>query len=55
MLASVRAALDDDLDAPTAREALDAFARSVLDKDGTDEQAGAGLKEAAELVGLSFE
>ena len=55
MLAAVRAALDDDLDAPPARDALDTFARNVLDNDGSNEGAGAGLKAAAELVGISFD
>ena len=55
MLANVRAALDDDLDAPTARDALDKFARAVLEADSpTHDDAGSGLREAAELVGLSF-
>ena len=53
-LAAVRAALDDDLDAPTARDAIDSLARAILDGDGDDETAGAGLAEAAALIGLNL-
>ena len=54
-LAAVRAALDDDLDAPTARDALDALARSILDgDDDSHADAGEGLQRASELVGLLF-
>jgi L-cysteine:1D-myo-inositol 2-amino-2-deoxy-alpha-D-glucopyranoside ligase len=51
-LAAVRTALDDDLDAPTARDAIDAFARAILNGAGEDTNAGAGLAEAAELLGV---
>ena len=53
-LAEVRAALDDDLDAPRARDAIDALAQAILDGTGDDESAGAGLRDAAELVGVNI-
>ncbi len=53
-LAAVRSALDNDLDAPTAREALDTLARAILDGTGDNAESGAGLRTAAELVGLAF-
>ena len=52
-LAAVRAALDDDLDAPTARDVLDRFARAVLAGDGDDPEAGTGLAHAAGLIGIA--
>lgn len=54
-LEHVRAALDDDLDAPRAREAIDALATAILAGKGTDVTAGAGLLEAAKLVGVVLE
>ncbi len=51
-LAEVRRALDDDLDAPRAREAIDALALAILDGRGSDPTSGAGLAEAAELLGV---
>ncbi len=53
-LGKIRAALDDDLDAPTARDAIDSLARAILAGDGTNPDAGAGLAEAAELVGVNI-
>ena len=54
-LKNVRAALDDDLDAPRAREAIDTLAKAILAGNGTDTTAGAGLREAAELVGVQVD
>ena len=55
MLRTVRESLDDDLDAPRVREAIDRFARLILAKDhSSHEGAGAGLKAAAELIGITF-
>ena len=51
-LANVRAALDNDLDAPRARDALDRLARGILEGKGDDPTAGAGLAEAAQLLGI---
>ncbi len=53
-LAEVRAALDDDLDAPRAREAIDELARAIIAGDGDDPAASDGLREAAELVGVDL-
>ena len=53
-LSAVRAALDDDLDAPTARNALDQLARAILDGNGDDPTAGEGLATAARLVGVQL-
>ena len=52
MLRAVRAALDDDLDAPSARATIDKFARSMVDGNGDDPSAGVGLRTAAELIGI---
>lgn len=52
-LATVRAALDDDLDAPRARKAMHTLATAILTGDETEPTAGAGLREAAELMGIS--
>ena len=51
-LTEVRAALDDDLDAPRARDAIDRLARAILNGDGDDPDAGQGLASIARLVGL---
>ena len=53
-LERVRDALDDDLDAPTARALIDDLARAILDNEGDDPAAGVGLREAAELVGVQI-
>ena len=54
-LTEVRAALDDDLDAPRARDAVDALAWAILSGSGSDPDAGAGLKQAAELLGVQVD
>jgi L-cysteine:1D-myo-inositol 2-amino-2-deoxy-alpha-D-glucopyranoside ligase len=54
-LAQIRAALDNDLNAPVARDALDALAQGILSGAGDDPTSGAGLKEAAALLGISIE
>lgn len=51
-LEAIRAALDNDLDAPTARDALDALALAILDGRGDDPTSSAGLANAAELLGV---
>ncbi len=51
--ARVRAALDDDLDAPRAVEALDELASAVL-SGGDDPRATATLAELASLVGVDL-
>ena len=53
-LDQVRAALDDDLDAPTARTAIDNLAQSILEAKGGDPTAGEGLAQAARLVGINL-
>jgi L-cysteine:1D-myo-inositol 2-amino-2-deoxy-alpha-D-glucopyranoside ligase len=52
--ARVRAALDDDLDAPRALDALDDLASAVL-SGGSDETAPAVLFELAGLLGLPLD
>ena len=51
--ARVRAALDDDLDAPKALEALDDLASAVL-SGGTDRRAPGVLRELGALVGVDL-
>lgn len=53
-LEGVRAALDDDLDAPTARRLIDELARAILDRAGPDPRSGRGLADAAALVGVGL-
>ena len=53
-LAEVRAALDDDLDAPRARDAIDRLAQMIIDGTGDDPTAAQGLREAVELVGVDL-
>jgi len=53
-LEQVREALDDDLDAPRARRAVDDLARAILDGKGDDPTSGAGLAEAAKLIGVQI-
>ena len=53
-LTEVRAALDDDLDAPRAREAIDQLARAIQNGEGDDPNSGAGLASAAQLIGLEI-
>jgi L-cysteine:1D-myo-inositol 2-amino-2-deoxy-alpha-D-glucopyranoside ligase len=50
----VRAALDDDLDAPKALEALDDLASAIL-SGGDDETAPVVLRELGALLGLELE
>ena len=50
----VRTALDDDLDAPKALEALDDLASAVL-SGGDDASAPAVLRELGTLVGLALD
>lgn len=52
LLAAVRSALDDDLDAPTARDLLERFAVDMANGRGDDPAAGEGLRQAANLVGI---
>jgi L-cysteine:1D-myo-inositol 2-amino-2-deoxy-alpha-D-glucopyranoside ligase len=52
-LTAMRSALDDDLDAPRARDALHSLATEILRGNGADTTAGEGLREAAELVGIA--
>ena len=54
-LAAVRAALDDDLDTPTALDAIDVLAGAILAHSGDDPTAPAGLREAAGLLGIHLE
>ena len=49
----VREALDDDLDAPSALDALDDLASAVL-SGGSDSTAPAALRDAAALLGLDL-
>lgn len=50
----VRAALDNDLDAPTARNAIDDLAQAIIDGRGDHAGAGAGLAAVAELIGVQI-
>lgn len=52
-LTAVRAALDDDLDAPTARNLIDQLASDMLEGDDDDPSAGEGLHAIVELVGIN--
>ena len=54
-LARVRAALDDDLDAPAARDAIDELARAIVEGAGRDPRAVSGLIEAAALLGVDLQ
>ncbi|MCH2412075.1 MAG: cysteine--tRNA ligase [Acidimicrobiales bacterium] len=54
-LAAVRAALDDDLDAPTAREAIDVLAGAIIAHSGDDPTAPSGLRQAAGLLGIQLD
>jgi L-cysteine:1D-myo-inositol 2-amino-2-deoxy-alpha-D-glucopyranoside ligase len=53
--ARVRVALDDDLDAPTARAAVEDLARAIERGEGTDPSAPAVLREIAMLIGIDLE
>jgi cysteinyl-tRNA synthetase len=50
----VRAAIDDDLNAPKAIEALDDLASAIL-SDGDDATAPQVLRELAALVGVDLD
>ncbi len=52
LLANVRAALDDDLDAPSARAALASFTDSMVAGRGDHAGAADGLRTASALVGI---
>lgn len=54
MLKALRDALDDDLDAPSAREIIDQMAEAMLARSGDHPEAGSGLREAADLVGIEL-
>ncbi|MEC9202939.1 MAG: cysteine--tRNA ligase [Actinomycetota bacterium] len=54
-LAAVRAALDDDLDAPTARKAIDVLAGAIIAHAGDDPTAPSGLRQAAGLLGIQLD
>ena len=54
-LAAVRSAIDNDLDLPTARHALDLLAGAILAGVGDNRGAVAGLAEAAGLLGIHLE
>ena len=54
-LAAVRAALDDDLDTVTARDAIDLLAGGILAGSGEDPTAASGLASAAALLGLRLD
>jgi L-cysteine:1D-myo-inositol 2-amino-2-deoxy-alpha-D-glucopyranoside ligase len=54
-LTRVHEALDDDLDAPTAREALDELARGILSGAGVHEQSPGALRDAAAQCGLDLD
>ena len=52
---SRRAALDDDLDASTARDAIDVLAGAIIAHAGDDPTAPAGLRQAAGLLGIHLD
>jgi L-cysteine:1D-myo-inositol 2-amino-2-deoxy-alpha-D-glucopyranoside ligase len=54
-LMRVHDALDDDLDAPKARDALDELARGILSGAGVHDQAPAALRELAALCGIDLD
>jgi L-cysteine:1D-myo-inositol 2-amino-2-deoxy-alpha-D-glucopyranoside ligase len=51
----VHEALDDDLDAPTARLALDELARGILSGAGVHEQSPGALRDVAAQCGLDLD
>jgi L-cysteine:1D-myo-inositol 2-amino-2-deoxy-alpha-D-glucopyranoside ligase len=53
--ARVRAALDDDLDAPSARRAVEDLARAIERGDGDDRRAPRALRDLAMLIGIDLE
>ena len=54
-LTRIHDALDDDLDAPRARDALDELARGILSGAGVHDQAPSALRDAAGELGLDLE
>ena len=54
-LTRVHEALDDDLDAPTAREALDELARGILSGAGIHDQSPRALRDAAAQCGIDLD
>ncbi len=54
-LAAVRAALDDDLDTATARQAIDLLAGGILSGSGDDPTSASGLATAAALLGVRLD
>ena len=52
-LTAVRAALDDDVDAPTARNLIDQLASDMLESTDGDPSAREGLRTIVELVGIN--
>ena len=54
LLHNVRNALDDDLDAPTARAALASYADAMLAGNGDHEGAAEGLRAVSALVGIDL-
>jgi len=54
-LTRVHEALDDDLDAPAARQALDELARGILSGAGVHERAPGALRDAAAQCGLDLD
>ncbi|HEX7097005.1 MAG TPA: cysteine--tRNA ligase [Acidimicrobiales bacterium] len=51
----VRAALDDDLDAPRARRALEGLASGILEGHGDDTSAPSALADVARLCGIDLD
>ncbi len=54
-LATIRDALDDDLNTAAAREALDVLAGAILAGAGNDPSSATGLVEAAALLGIRLD
>ncbi len=54
VLAGVRAALDDDIDAPAARQALEDHADALLSGQGDHADSAEGLRRAAAIVGIEL-
>ena len=54
-LATVRAALDNDLDTATARDAIDLLASEIIAGTGDDAAAASGLAKAAGLLGIRLD
>jgi L-cysteine:1D-myo-inositol 2-amino-2-deoxy-alpha-D-glucopyranoside ligase len=54
-LTRLHEALDDDLDAPSAREALEELARGILSGAGIHEQAAGALRDGAAQCGIDLD